>query len=169
MALDRRFQEMPSVAQISGTSGDDTLTGTAPDDTIRAGAGNDVLVAAGNEAFVMRDGVMVYANTVTIYDGGEGFDTLLIDRYLVGFDRLASFASIESVFFERLPADTLPTLRANLGLFSDTARMLPSNLLLDGYGQLGIRLADGDSFDASAYRFAAGSDVHLHFSTGSIG
>ncbi len=153
------------MATIGGTIGNDTLTGSAPDDTIRAGAGNDVLIAFGNEDYVLRDGVLVYANTVTVYDGGDGTDYLLVNRDRLGFDRLASFVSIEVISCERLssphPGSFVP--RAQLGIASEAARTLPSDLLLDGYGQLVIGLFDGKSFDASAYRFAPFSDVHVYF------
>jgi serralysin len=159
------------MATIEGTIGNDTLTGTAPDDTLRAGTGNDILIAHGNEDYVLRNDVLVYANTVTVYDGGEGTDYLLVNRDRVGFDQLASFVSIEVVSFERLPASQAGSFvpRAQLGVASEAARTLPSDLLLDGYGQMVIALAAGESFDASAYRRAPFSDVHLYFFSNSAG
>lgn len=67
------------MAEIVGTSGDDTLEGTSGDDVINGDAGNDILVGYdGDDTLIGGDGYDTFYGGLGVdtYDGGDGYDTV---------------------------------------------------------------------------------------------
>ena len=157
---------------LLGNDGIDILDGGGGVDVLHAGAGNDMLVANGNVS-VGGGGTTFLSQAPSIYDGGSGFDYLAVpvSSTLQVFDQTASFISIEGIYFQRpnpaFPPQFVPT--ESLTIASTAAKTLPSDLLLDGKGDFQISMDAGDSFDASAYRFAPGSHVQFSISANRAG
>ena len=82
----------PSSADVTGTTGDDTLVGTAGDDVITTGTGNDTVSAGdGDDLIHISD-----TGSGTI-DGGAGFDTIRLttdDNFSFSW---TSFASVPTI------------------------------------------------------------------------
>ena len=58
--------------RLRGDDGDDVLNGAGGENDLRGGAGNDTLIHSNLAAFTFTTGS-------TFYDGGSGYDTLMID------------------------------------------------------------------------------------------
>jgi Ca2+-binding RTX toxin-like protein len=154
---------------LIGNDGIDILNGLGGVNVLHGGGGNDLLIANGDIATPNGTnplGPITYETLdPSVYDGGAGFDYLVVPTSpnLTIFDQRATFTSIEGVYFQQASSLTIPGLvspPSTLSISSVAAKTLPSNLLIDGSsGQFGISMASGDSFDASAYRFAPGSNI----------
>lgn len=150
---------------VIGLNGDDILNGSANADALLGGGGvNQLYGNGGNDALVIANSTSGTVTTFftgagSIFDGGDGIDVLSVGGSV---DFLGTLANIEGIHFQ--PAFSSPTFsQAAAELEINTARlaMLPADLFLTGTGTLDVDLSEGESFDASAFTFAAGSNVTL--------
>lgn len=145
---------------LIGSSGKDSLDGGLGINELRAGDGDDWLFA---ENFTTFEGV-VGSNTFAsnIFDGGTGYDTLLVGG-AVNFQ--GTLIGIENIYFEPARAAPAPGVAglatAQLTLSGSVAASLPTNLNLSGVGSLEIDLGAGQSYDASGFTYQATANVGL--------
>ncbi|MEO0032763.1 MAG: hypothetical protein RIS94_2521, partial [Pseudomonadota bacterium] len=158
---------LASVQALGGGGGNDTLNGSDGSDLLEGGAGTNVLNGfAGDDRLAVKntpdtpafpgqhDGV----DAASIYDGGDGFDTLAVTGDI---DFQAALSNIEGIHFD----DSVGALgtTARLSISGSTLAANAEAMLLSGTGTLQINLLPGHGFDASSYVFAEGSAVTLQF------
>ncbi|MCW1430171.1 beta strand repeat-containing protein [Novosphingobium sp. JCM 18896] len=139
---------------IGGGGGVDQLYGNGGDDTLAATnvIPNDANGVAGSETGLTFAG--------SLFDGGAGTDFLAIGGN-VNFQ--GTLVSIEGLYlqpaFTSTLANNVSQLPTVLTVGGGTMAGLPTNLILDGQGQIVVDLAPGEGFDGAGYVFEAGSDV----------
>ncbi|KOR30192.1 hypothetical protein TI03_00120 [Achromatium sp. WMS1] len=84
--------------EITGNTGDNTLTGSDGDDTLIGGSGNDILLGeAGNDTLYFGTGDVLYANGTPRSNGGDGYDTAVLEKGFVYNTSNWSIYGIEKV------------------------------------------------------------------------
>ena len=166
----------PSVQSLQSGGGNDTLIGSTGMDFLSAGGGsNTVSGGAGNDAvaiintYVTGQAPSTLTGANSTYDGGADTDFLLIGGY-VNFQ--GTLLNMEGIYlqpeFVTVASSDDNQAPAVLEMSSATMATLPSNLQIDGSGDIIVNLAPGIGFNGSGYQLLAGSNVDFTIN-GTIG
>ncbi|HEX4847592.1 MAG TPA: hypothetical protein VFV30_05575, partial [Novosphingobium sp.] len=163
---------LQSVQSLFAGAGNDTLIGSSGSELLTAGAGFDQLFGNGGDDRLFADNLTAYGASPTVrsfsgvFDGGDGNDVLAVGGIvdLTGatisnietLSLLGSFAAPFPGGNGRAPASV--TLNA-----SQIAAGFGASPVLAGTGLVNVQLASGQSFNASAWQFSAGSDITVNF------
>ncbi len=152
---------------INGTEGMEYLTGGTGKNSMLLGKGGDDTLALSNLiSNQLVSGVVTPLAEATAtgedvtYDGGDGFDFLLLGGN-VNFK--GTVANIEGLYlapsYSNNTANSVSQNFTKVTVSGATWAQMAPNLEIDGVGSVTVNLAAGDSFDGSAYTFDAGSNV----------
>ncbi len=145
---------------LIGSNGKDSLDGGTGINELRAGGGDDWLFAENQTPFGGAAGTNTFA--FNIFDGGPGYDTLLVGGAV---DFQGTLTGIENIYLQ--PARAAPALgtsglgAAHLHLSGANVAALPATLNLSGAGMVEFDLDAGQSFDASGFTYSTTANVTL--------
>lgn len=164
---------LASVQSLFGSQGNDILIGSSGSEILTASGGNDQLYGNGGADRLVADNLTPYGATAsvrsyagTVFDGGDGIDVLqaggavdLTGATIANFEELSllgSFAAPGLGGSGRAPSSVTMTADQFVAGFV-------ASPLLSGTGSLTVQLGLGQTFNASAWQFAAEADVEVTF------
>lgn len=153
---------------LNGTDGAEGLNGKGGIDQLHAGGGDDLLGLQNIFINALVNGNVVAGapSTLTgagsLFDGGAGFDVLLLGG-VINFQ--GTLQAIEGIFFQSAFNSNVAggegQSATEVTISGQLLATLPSTLQLDGLGTFTVNLAVGDVFNGAGYTFFPGSNVQL--------
>ncbi|HEX4848577.1 MAG TPA: hypothetical protein VFV30_10575, partial [Novosphingobium sp.] len=159
------------VQALVGGAGNDTLIGSAgADKLVSIVGGNDALygnggndsLAAINQAPNGSAAITTLTFAGSTFDGGDGTDFLSIGGRVNFQGTLTSIEGINLLPQIAVANPSAPRREAaELTISSAQLASLPSNLQIDGTGNIAVTMVSGAAFNGSLYQMLAGSDVNF--------